>query len=155
MQLLKKTMLLGLTCLLSVPVLATEFDQYLQDQQILDQKFKIKKAKQLNELLKVLSAEDSRTLPLQMDQNTVIEKLQLSSTKTELQGLIITPDFAQFERDLGRNEVQDLIKKNLSQNCEIFFEHEYQRANPYRIVLSLSSAQHEYNVELKQKDCML
>ena len=155
MQLLKKTVLFGLTCLLSVPVLATEFDQYLQQKQIIDQKFKIKKAKQLNELLNVLSAEDSRTLPLQIDQNTVIEKLQLSSNKTELQGLIITPDFEQFERDLGRSEVQDLIKKNLSQNCELFFEHEYQRANPYRVVLNLSSASQKYAVEIQQKDCAL
>ncbi|WP_122901565.1 hypothetical protein [Acinetobacter sp. B51(2017)] len=153
MQLFKKTVLFSLGLMLSAPVLATEFDQYLQQQKIIDQKFKIKNAKELNALLTVLSAEDSRTLPLQIDQNTVIEKLQLSSSKTQLTGLIVTPDFEQFERDLGHQEVQALIKKNLSQNCEIFFEHEYQRANPYRVVLNLSSAQHQYTVELKQKDC--
>lgn len=155
MQLLKKTVLLSLSLVLSAPVLATEFDQYLQDKQIIDHKFKIKNSKQLNDLLTVLSAEDSRTLPLQIDQNTVIEKLHLSSSKTQLTGLIVTPDFEQFERDLGRAEVQNLIKKNLSQNCEIFFEHEYQRANPYRIVLNLSSAQHQYAVELSLRDCAL
>jgi hypothetical protein len=155
MQLLKKALFLSVGLLCVSPVMATEFDQYLQDQQIIDQKFKIKNTKQLNELLNVLSAEDSRTLPLKIDQNTVIEKLQLSSTQTELTGLIITPDFAQFERDLGRKHVQNLIKKNLSQNCDIFFEHQYQRENPYRVVLNLSSDQHQYQLELKQKDCQL
>lgn len=155
MHIFKKTMLFGLSGLLSMSVLATEFDQYLQQQHIIDQKFKIKKSKQLDELLNVLSAEDSRTLPLQIDQNTIIKELQLSSRQTELTGLIITPDFEQFERDLGRAEVQDLIKKNLRQNCDIFFEHEYQRANPYRVVIHMSSSQQKYTVELQAKDCSL
>ena len=155
MQFLKKITFAILSLSFTVPVWATEFDQYLQDKKIIDQKFKIKDAKQLNELLEVLSAEDSRTLPLQIDQNTVIEKLQLSSSKTQLKGLIVTPDFEQFEQDLGRSEVQKIIKNNLVQNCDIFFEHQYQRANPYRILIDLSSSKQRYSIELKSKDCAL
>ena len=89
-----------------LPVHASEFDQYLQEKNIIDSKFKIQKKAELNELLAVLSAEDSRTLPLQIDQNTIIEQLQLSANKTTLKGMIITPDFSQFEKDLGRKEGQ-------------------------------------------------
>ncbi len=153
MRLFKKILMTSLYLCLSAPVMASEFDQYLQEQKILDENFKIKDSKRLNELLAVLSAEDSRTLPLQIDQNTVIEKLSLKSDATELQGLIITPDFAQFERDLGRSEVYALIERNLTQSCHIFFEHEYQRANPYRVVLQLSSTEQQYEVELKREDC--
>jgi len=67
--------------------------------------------------------------------------------------LIITPDFAQFEQDLGAKEVQKVIKKNVVQNCNIFFEHQYQRQNPYIIKLQLSSEKNSYDLELKQKDC--
>ncbi len=132
---------------------ASEFDQYLQEKQIIDSKYKIKKKNELNELLSVLSAEDSKTLPLQIDQNTVIEQLQLSANKTRLKGLIITPDFAQFEQDLGRKEVVKLIRKNLLNNCEIFFEHRYQIENPYKVELVLSSAKNTYEVAISQKDC--
>ena len=155
MHFLKKSLILSLSLFVTLPALATEFDQYLQQQQILDQNFKIKDSAQLNTLLTVLSAEDSRTLPLQIDQNTVIEQLKLKSDMTELKGLIVTPDFAQFERDLGRKEVHEFIQRNLSQNCDIFFEHEYQRVNPYRVVLNLSSQQQQYQVELQREDCAL
>ena len=117
MHFLKKSLILSLSLFVTLPALATEFDQYLQQQQILDQNFKIKDSTQLNALLNVLSAEDSRTLPLQIDQNTVIEQLKLKSDMTELKGLIVTPDFAQFERDLGRKEVHEFIQRNLSQTC--------------------------------------
>lgn len=155
MHFLKKSLILSLSLFVTLPALATEFDQYLQQQQILDQNFKIKDSAQLNALLTVLSAEDSRTLPLQIDQNTVIEQLKLKSDMTELKGLIVTPDFAQFERDLGRKEVHEFIQRNLSQNCDIFFEHEYQHVNPYRVVLNLSSQQQQYQVELQREDCTL
>lgn len=155
MHFLKKSLILSLSLFVTLPALATEFDQYLQQQQILDQNFKIKDSAQLNALLTVLSAEDSRTLPLQIDQNTVIEQLKLKSDMTELKGLIVTPDFAQFERDLGPKEVHEFIQRNLSQNCDIFFEHEYQRVNPYRVVLNLSSQQQQYQVELQREDCTL
>jgi hypothetical protein len=132
---------------------ASEFDEYLQSKKIIDQNFKIQQPKALDELLSVLSAEDSKTLPLEIDNNTIIEQLNLSSKKTELKGMIITPDFSQFEDDLGSKEVHKLIKKNLLQNCSIFFEHEYQKNNAYVIELSLSSEKNTYQIELKQKDC--
>ena len=101
----------------------------------------------------MLSAEDSKTLPLQIDQNTIIEQLQLTANKTTLKGMITTPDFSQFEKDLGRKEVLKVIRNNLLNNCQIFFEHRYQIVNPYKIELSLSSQTHTYNVDLSQKDC--
>lgn len=137
----------------ALPVYASEFDQYLQGKGILDSKFKIEKKAELNELLAVLSAEDSKTLPLQIDQNTIIEQLQLTANKTTLKGMITTPDFSQFEKDLGRKEVLKVIRNNLLNNCQIFFEHRYQIVNPYKIELSLSSQTHTYNVDLSQKDC--
>ncbi|MDM1324538.1 MULTISPECIES: hypothetical protein [Acinetobacter] len=134
---------------------ASEFDQYLQEKNIIDSKFKIQKKAELNELLAVLSAEDSRTLPLQIDQNTIIEQLQLSANKTTLKGLITTPDFSQFEKDLGRKEVMKMIRNNLLNNCEIFFEHRYQIENPYKVELSLSSQTQTYKTDISQKDCKL
>ncbi len=134
---------------------ASEFDDYLQSKNIIDQNFKIQQPEALNEVLTVLSAEDSKTLPIEIDHNTIIEQLQVSATKTELKGMIITPDFAQFEADLGRKEVQKIIMKNLVQNCPIFFEHEYQKKNPYLVEFDLSSEKNHYKLELKQKDCGL
>lgn len=150
------TSVLSLAGLLATMQLqASEFDEYLQSKNIIDQNFKIQQSQALNELLTVLSAEDSKTLPLEIDHNTIIEQLQLSTDKTELKGMIITPDFAQFEADLGRKEVQKLIMKNLVQNCPIFFEHEYQKKNPYLVEFDLSSEKNHYKLELKQKDCGL
>jgi hypothetical protein len=142
--------LLGLT---TMSVTASEFDKYLQEKKIIDTHFKITNKAELNDLLKVLSAEDSKTFPLQIDHNTIIEKLEIDSEKTVLTGLIITPDFSQFEQDLGRKEVTKLIRKNLLNNCNIFFEHEYQRHNPYRIELHLNSTDTNYSIDLSQKDC--
>jgi hypothetical protein len=90
---------------------------------------------------------------LQIDQNTIIEQLHLSANKTTLKGMIITPDFSQFEQDLGRREVTKVIRNNLLKNCDIFFEHRYQIANPYKVELSLSSETHTYNMDISQKDC--
>jgi hypothetical protein len=45
--------------------------------------------------------------------------------------------------------------KNLVQNCPIFFEHEYQKKNPYLVEFDLSSEKNHYKLELKQKDCGL
>ncbi|OTG91653.1 hypothetical protein [Acinetobacter sp. ANC 3813] len=137
----------------AIQVQATEFDQYLQSKNIIDERYKIQQAETLNEILSVLSAEDSRTLPLEIDHNTIIEQLNLYADHTDLKGIITTPDFAQFEQDLGHKQVEKLIKKNLVQNCNIFFEHEYQRSNPYSIKLQLSSESKNYVIELKQKNC--
>lgn len=148
------TAVLSLAGLLATMQLqASEFDSYLQQKKIINEKFKIQDKKSLNELLAVLSAEDSRTLPLQIDQNTHIETLHLTADRTTLEGLITTPDFAQFEQDLGKKEIKKLIERNLVQNCAIFFEHQYQRTNPYTVSLTLRSENQSYNVELKQKDC--
>lgn len=137
----------------AIQVQATEFDQYLQSKNIIDERYKIQQAETLNEILSVLSAEDSKTLPLEIDHNTIIEQLNLYADHTDLKGIITTPDFAQFEQDLGHKQVEKLIKKNLVQNCNIFFEHEYQRSNPYSIKLQLSSESKNYVIELKQKNC--
>ena len=132
---------------------ATEFDQYLKEKNIINDQFKIEDKKQLNEILAVLSAEDSKTLPLQIDQNSVIEQLELSANQTRLKGLITTPDFNQLEQDLGKKEVRQVIEKNLLNNCETFFEHEYQRVNPYSIDIQLSSDHDKYHFKISQKDC--
>ena len=55
----------------------TELDQYFVKNQIIDSSYKIKDSKKLNEILTVMSDEDSRTMPYQADQNTVIEQLRL------------------------------------------------------------------------------
>lgn len=132
---------------------ATEFDHYLQSKNIINKKFKITEKKQLNELLESISAEDSRTLPLQVDQNTIVEKLALFSNRTALEGIITTPDFNQLEIDLGKSEIKKMIEKNLLNNCTIFFEHQYQRANPYHVDIILNSDHNQYKLKIKQKEC--
>lgn len=155
MKAIQKT-LLGLclaSTLLSVQAFASEFDQYLQEKKILNSDFQIIDENSLNELLTVLSSEDSKTLPLEIDNNTIIEQLNLSAHQTELKGLIITPDFAQFETDLGNQKVEKIIRDNLLQNCAIFFEHQYQIKNPYQITLDLRSETKTYHMKISQQDC--
>lgn len=147
---------LALCCLTigaSTVVHASEFDLYLRQEKILDANFKIIDHAQLNELLIFLSAEDSKTLPYQIDQNTIIEKLTLQADNTQLHGLITTPDFAQFEQAFGEKEVTKMIRQNLIHHCGIFFEHEYQRQNPYHVELQLSSTTNSYKIDIQQKDC--
>jgi hypothetical protein len=155
MKAIQKT-LLGL-CLgsifLSVPVFASEFDQYLQEKKILDAEFKIIDQNALNELLAVLSAEDSKTLPIQVDSNTLIEELQLYHDHTRLKGRITTPDFSQFEKTLSGEEVQKIVWDGLLKNCNILFEHEYQRTNPYKVQLALTSETNQYDVDISQQEC--
>ncbi len=59
---------------LSIPSYATELDDYLIQNQLIEQNYKIKDSKNLDDVLNALSDEDSRVLPVQIDQNTVIEK---------------------------------------------------------------------------------
>ncbi|NHC04011.1 hypothetical protein G9F31_09535 [Acinetobacter sp. 187] len=132
---------------------ATEFDQYLKEKKILNDQYKIEDKKQLNEIPKVLSAEDSKTLPLQIDQNSLIEQLELSANQTILKGSITTPDFNQFEKDLGKKDIRKMIEKNLLNNCDVLFEHEYQRVNPYSIAIELKSDHDQYDFKVTQKDC--
>mgnify|MGYP003440521261 CR=1 FL=1 len=132
---------------------ATEFDQYLQSKKIIDDHFIIIEKQQFNELLASISAEDSRTLPLQIDQNTIIEKLALFADHTDLEGIITTPDFNQLENDLGKAEIKKLIEKNLINNCNILFEHKYQQSNPYHIDIVLNSDHNQYTLKIQHKDC--
>lgn len=142
-------------CAIASSLYATEFDQFLQQQKIIDQDFKIQDKKQLNEILEVLSAEDSKTLPIKIDQNLIIEQFNLTANKSVIKGLIITPDFTQFELEMGSTEVKKLIQNNIQKNCAIFFEHQYQIANPYKVEFELSSSEKSYELELTQKDCKL
>lgn len=134
---------------------ATEFDQYLQQQQLIDEKFKIKNLQGLNEILMIMSLEDSRTLPLQIDQNIVIEKLHLQADRTELEGQIITPDFQQFEQQFGQKEVQKILHNKLLNHCDIFFEHGYQRKNRYTVTVKLDSPSQSYLFTVPQRDCKI
>lgn len=132
---------------------ATELDQYLLKKKILDQTYKIKNPKALNEILNVMSDEDSRTMPYQVDQNTVIEQLRLYADHIDIQGIIMTPDFTQFAEDIGDKQVKYLIKQNLIQNCHLFFEHEFQRINPYHVDIKLSSDDKNYKMKIRNTEC--
>lgn len=149
---LSTVLALGLSAL-SFTSHANELDQYLQQKQIIDAEYKIKNTTGLNEILNIISVEDSRTLPYQVDQNTIIEQMQLFADRVEVKGLINSPDFEQFAQDVGHSEVKKIMKKNLLQNCEMIFEHQFQRVNPYRIELQLSSAQQQYQLQLKNSEC--
>jgi len=91
----------------------TELDQYFVKNKIIDSSYKIQDSKKLNEILNVMSDEDSRTMPYQADQNTVIEQLRLYADHIEVQGIITTPDFTQFAEDIGDKEVKHFITQNL------------------------------------------
>ncbi|OTG77046.1 hypothetical protein B9T26_00230 [Acinetobacter sp. ANC 4169] len=132
---------------------ATELDQYLFQKQILDNSFKIQNSKALDEILNVISDEDSRTLPFQIDQNMLMEKYQMSANKVEIEGIITTPDFSQFALDVGDKEVKQLLRKNILQNCSLLFENEFQRVNPYKVELKLSAESQSYDFKIKNSEC--
>ncbi|WP_446324602.1 hypothetical protein [Acinetobacter sp. 1207_04] len=75
---------------------ASEVDEYLQQKNIIDAQYKIINKQYLKDVLSALNDEDSRVLPIQVDQNTIIEKMQLHTDHIEIQGLITSEDFAQF-----------------------------------------------------------
>ncbi|MCL6233923.1 hypothetical protein M5F03_01870 [Acinetobacter sp. ANC 5579] len=131
----------------------SELDQYLVINQILDSNFKIKNKTGLNEILAAISDEDSRTLPYQVDQNMLMEKMEIEADKIEIDGIITTPDFAQFEQSVGEHKVKQLIKHNSLQNCELLFEHQFQRVNPYKIEMDLSSGSNQYEIIIKNTEC--
>lgn len=131
----------------------TEFDQYLIGKNILDSQFKIKNKTALNEILLAMSEEDSRTLPYQVDQNMRLEKMLSTSEKMSLEGSITTPDFAQFEKDVGLKKVHELIKSNSLQQCKTLFEHQFQRVNPYHIELNLLSSTQNYQISINNNEC--
>ena len=131
----------------------SELDQYLVKNQILDSNFKIKNKTGLNEILAAISDEDSRTLPFQVDQNMLMEKMEVSADKIEIEGIITTPDFTQFAESVGQQQVKQLIKKNSLQNCELLFEHQFQRVNPYILEMDLSSPQQKYEIKIHNAEC--
>lgn len=152
-----KTLRLGLSALVLIPatVMAapTELDQYLVNKQILDSSYMIRNAAALNEILDAISDEDSRTLPFQIDQNMLMEKYQISADQMQVEGIITTSDFTQFEKSIGIKDVQSMLKKNTLQNCHLLFEHEFQRKNPYSANMTLSSEKHVYRYSIKNSEC--
>lgn len=131
----------------------SELDQYLVKQKILSADYKIKNAVALNEILDVISDEDSRTMPYQVDQNTVIEQSTTTDKQINIRGMIISPDFTQFVESTGYNNVKNMIKQNLIHNCESIFEHQFQRVNPYVLNLQLSAEKTQFNVHLANSEC--
>ena len=131
----------------------TEFDQYLLEKNILDPQFKIKNKTALDEILLAMSEEDSRTLPYQVDQNMIMEKMNSTSNHIQIEGVITTSDFEQFEKDVGIKAVKTLIKKNSLQNCDLLFEHAFQRVNPYDLNLKLASSDQVYDINIKNTEC--
>ncbi|WP_234114898.1 hypothetical protein [Acinetobacter towneri] len=131
----------------------SELDQYLVQQKILSADYKIQNAVALNEILDVISDEDSRTMPYQVDQNTVIEQSTATDKQINIRGMIISPDFTQFVESTGYNNVKNMIKQNLIHNCESIFEHQFQRVNPYVLNLKLSAEKTQFNVHLANNEC--
>jgi len=137
----------------SADVKGTEFDQYLIEKNILDANFKIKNKIALNEILLAMGEEDSRTLPYQVDQNMIMEKMTSDSEHIHIEGVISTSNFEQFEKDVGIKTVKNLIKNNSLQNCELLFEHMFQRVNPYVLSLKLASSDQVYDINIKNSEC--
>lgn len=154
MRLLTRSMLL-ITALMSSTVFSqpSELDQYLQSKNILDTQYKIQDKKALNEILKSLTEEDSRVLPYQLDQNIILEKVELYANHVDIQGLISTPDFQQFVSSLGEKQFKAMMRRNLIQNCQQLFEHQFQQTNPYYLDLKLSSQHAQYRFKLKNTEC--
>ncbi|MDQ9022354.1 hypothetical protein RFI02_14700 [Acinetobacter sichuanensis] len=148
--LLSSSLLLSLMCAITQ---ATELDDYLIQQKIISADYKIKNNKKLTEVLTYLSDEDSRTLPLQIDQNTLIEKLRLYPNHIEIEGIITSPDFKQFAQSLNTQDIKKLFTDNLIKNCDQLFEHQFQRLNPYEVRMKLSTNEKQYSVELKNSQC--
>lgn len=148
--LLSSSLLLSSMCAITQ---ATELDDYLIQQKIISADYKIKNNKKLTEVLTYLSDEDSRTLPLQIDQNTLIEKLRLYPNYIEIEGIITSPDFKQFSQDMSSKEIKKLFTDNLTKNCAHLFEHQFQRVNPYEVRMKLSTDDKQYSVELKNSSC--
>ena len=148
--LLSSSLLLSSMCAITQ---ATELDDYLIQQKIISADYKIKNNKKLTEVLTYLSDEDSRTLPLQIDQNTLIEKLRLYPNHIEIEGIITSPDFKQFAQSLNTQDIKKLFTDNLIKNCDQLFEHQFQRLNPYEVRMKLSTNEKQYSVELKNSQC--
>lgn len=152
---LKTLSIVGLTILglSSTAVYATELDDYLIKKDILDHNFKIKNAQQLNDILSVISDEDSRVMPIQIDQNTIIEKMRLHADHLDIQGVITSPDFAEFSNQVSKQQINSMLSSAMQENCHQIFEHEFQRKNPYLAKMKLSTERHSYTVEISNQHC--
>ncbi|MBJ8553122.1 hypothetical protein [Acinetobacter bereziniae] len=138
---------------LSIPSYATELDDYLIQNQLIEQNYKIKDSKNLDDVLNALSDEDSRVLPVQIDQNTVIEKIRLYHDHIDLEGLITSENFKQFADSMGKEKTQQFLMQGMLENCGLIFENEFQRRNPYYVKMKLSSAEKVYELKLKNDQC--
>lgn len=138
---------------LSIPSYATELDDYLIQNQLIEQNYKIKDSKNLDDVLNALSDEDSRVLPVQIDQNTVIEKIRLYHDHIDLEGLITSENFKQFSDSMGKEKTQQFLMQGMRENCHLIFENEFQRRNPYYVKMKLSSAEKVYELKLKNDQC--
>ncbi|WP_288454053.1 hypothetical protein [uncultured Acinetobacter sp.] len=138
---------------LSIQSYATELDDYLIQNQIIEQNYKIKDSKNLDDVLNALSDEDSRVLPVQIDQNTVIEKIRLYHDHIDLEGLITSENFKQFADSMGKEKTQQFLMQGMLENCGLIFENEFQRRNPYYVKMKLSSAEKVYELKLKNDQC--
>ncbi len=138
---------------LSIQIYATELDDYLIQNQLIEQNYKIKDSKNLDDVLNALSDEDSRVLPVQIDQNTVIEKIRLYHDHIDLEGLITSENFKQFSDSMGKEKTQQFLMQGMLENCGLIFENEFQRRNPYYVKMKLSSAEKVYELKLKNDQC--
>lgn len=137
----------------SIPSYATELDDYLIQNQLIEQNYKIKDSKNLDDVLNALSDEDSRVLPVQIDQNTVIEKIRLYHDHIDLEGIITSENFKQFADSMGKEKTQQFLMQGMLENCGLIFENEFQRRNPYYVKMKLSSAEKVYELKLKNDQC--
>ncbi|WP_089604002.1 hypothetical protein [Acinetobacter piscicola] len=139
--------------LFSMSTHATELDNYLVQKNLIDQNYKIKDKKNLNDVLTALSEEDSRVLPVQIDQNTLIEKIDLFHDHIDLQGIITSADFNQFANSVGKEQIQSLLIKSMIENCDLIFENEFQRKNPYYVKMKLVSDHKSYELKINNNQC--
>ncbi len=138
---------------LSIQSYATELDDYFIQNQLIEQNYKIKDSKNLDDVLNALSDEDSRVLPVQIDQNTVIQKIRLYHDHIDLEGLITSENFKQFADSMGKEKTQQFLMQGMLENCGLIFENEFQRRNPYYVKMKLSSAEKVYELKLKNDQC--
>jgi hypothetical protein len=139
--------------LISQSSYATELDDYLIQKNLIGQGYKIIDQQNLDDVLTALSEEDSRVLPVQVDQNTVIEKIHMYHDHVDLQGLITSKDFNQFSNSMGKEKTQQLLMEGMLENCHLLFENEFQRQNPYYVKIKLMSEHKAYELKLKNEQC--
>lgn len=132
---------------------ATELDDFLIQKNLIDQNYKIKDQKNLDDVLIALSEEDSRVLPLQIDQNTLIEQMNLYHDHIDLQGIITSTDFNQFANNVGKEKIHELLIKGMLENCDLIFENQFQRQNPYYVKMKLISDHKSYELKIKNNQC--